>query len=88
MEVPAELKLRYLERRKEDLVICQQSLDAKQFTEIEKIGHQLKGNGATFGHPDLSVLGKNIELAAKAHDFTELEHRLKEFSHWIDEKSN
>lgn len=83
MEVPSEIKTKYLERRKHDLEVCLSSLINRQFDEIEKIGHQLKGNGATFGHPEISQIGKKLEDAAKFNKINEIEIALKELSMWV-----
>lgn len=83
MQVPYDLMARYIERRKQDLEDCMASLANKQFDEIERVGHQLKGNGATFGHPELSSIGKKLEQAAQVHNIEELETALKEFSQWV-----
>lgn len=83
MEVPNEIMSRYLERRKRDLEECLCSLESKQYSEIEKVGHQLKGNGLTFGHPELSAIGKKMEDAAVREDLEMIEKALKEFSSWV-----
>lgn len=83
MQVPYDLMARYIERRKQDLEDCMASLANKQFDEIERVGHQLKGNGATFGHPELSSIGKKLEQAAQVQNIEELETALKEFSQWV-----
>lgn len=85
MEVPSDIMNRYLDRRKRDLEECLSSLSSHNYQDIEKVGHQLKGNGSTFGHPELSVIGKKLELAAQAHDLVSLEKALKEFSEWVSE---
>ncbi len=87
MEVPNEIMQRYIERRKRDLEDCLASLQNLRYDEIERVGHQLKGNGTTFGHPDLSAIGKKMESAAQAHDLPTLESALKEFSEWVHKHS-
>lgn len=84
MQVPEDIKARYLERRRKDLEDCQESLSEKKFQIIEKVGHQLKGNGFTFGHPELSVIGKKLENAAILGDFQKIEIALKEFASWVN----
>ena len=83
MEVPNDIMARYIERRKQDLEVCLASLERKRYEDIEKVGHQLKGNGTTFGHPKLSTIGKKLEQAAHVHDVASLEVTLKEFSTWV-----
>lgn len=83
MEVPSDIMVKYIERRKRDLEECLASLELHKYDEIEKVGHQLKGNGATFGHPELSTIGKKMEMAAQGRDLETLEVALKEFSAWV-----
>lgn len=83
MEVPSEIMLKYIERRKRDLEDCLASFERHQYEDIERVGHQLKGNGATFGHPELSIIGKKLEEAAQVQDLENLQTALKEFSQWV-----
>lgn len=87
MEVPNEIMQRYIERRKRDLEECQASLQNLRYEDIERVGHQLKGNGATFGHLDLSVIGKMMESSAQAHNLPAVEMALQEFSKWVHKHS-
>lgn len=88
MEVPAEIHARYIERRKKDLELCLKSLRTKNFNELEKVGHQLKGNGETFGYAELSVIGRHLEDAAHQRDMLELEIALKDLSSWVNSHPN
>lgn len=88
MEVPAEIRERYIRRRKRDLEVCFSSLEANNFEELVKIGHQLKGNGSTFGHPQLSEIGKKLEAGACLKDHQEVEETLKELSLWLHNQLN
>ncbi len=88
MEVPSELLKRYTEGRKRDLADCIHSLETRNFVVIQRVGHQLKGNGATFGHPELSLIGNKLESAAVLKDLSNLDKALKEFATWLDTKTN
>lgn len=85
MEVPDDIQARYMERRKKDLETCLLSLEKKNFSELEKVGHQLKGNGLTFGYSELSSIGTHLEQAAYSCNLTELEKALKDFSRWVNQ---
>ncbi len=87
MEVPKELMAKYIKNRKQDFDGCLIFYTQQEFKKIEKVGHQLKGNGSTFGHPELSTIGKNLEEAAKVEDTDSLNAALKDFSHWIKKVS-
>lgn len=83
MQVPQEMMVRYIQRRKKDLEMCLASFEEEKFEELEKVGHQLKGNGRTFGHNDLTEIGMTMEQAAHERDRRALEDALKQFSHWV-----
>lgn len=83
MEVPCDILTRYFERRQRDLDVCRQSLKKHNFVELEKVGHQLKGNGETFGHPELSKIGKLLEDAAATCDRPNVEKAVNELSKWV-----
>jgi HPt (histidine-containing phosphotransfer) domain-containing protein len=69
MEVPLKLKLNYIERRKSEIPLCQTSLDQRDFKTLERVGHQLKGNGLTFGFENLAKIGADLESAAKSENY-------------------
>jgi HPt (histidine-containing phosphotransfer) domain-containing protein len=68
MQVPVELKRKYLERRIEDIQVLLSSLEVNDFAPALKLGHQVKGNALTFDFPQMAPIGIEIELAAKNHD--------------------
>lgn len=88
MEVPPELKGRYLERRQLDLKICWASFKKANFTILQKVGHQLKGSAQTFGHGELSDIGAELESAASMKDFLRIQRSLENFSRWMGEHSS
>jgi HPt (histidine-containing phosphotransfer) domain-containing protein len=72
MQVPIELKKKYLERRIEDIQILISSLENNDFEPALKLGHQVKGNALTFDFPQIAPIGQQIELAAKNQNKEEL----------------
>lgn len=84
MQVPDEMMIRYYERRKRDLIECVEHLRSGDLNFIEKVGHQLKGNGVTFGFPELSVIGGELEVAAQSGDHRVISKAMNKFSHWVD----
>lgn len=83
MDVPGDIQGRYVERRKKDLENCRLSLERGNFMELEKVGHQLKGNGVTFGFDELSAIGRQMEKAAHTKNLPDLERALELFSQWV-----
>lgn len=68
MKVPTELKIKYLNRRIQDLQRLCLSLDQDDYSEAIKLGHQVKGNAVTFEFPQMAFIGMEIERAAKKKD--------------------
>ena len=57
-----------------------ESLD---FAKVETIGHQLKGNAATFGFPDLALVGIDLEKAGINQDMALLVKGAIELERWL-----
>lgn len=85
MDVPQDMMIRYLERRTRELQDCERFLADKQFTKLEKVGHQLRGNGVTFGFPELSDIGMKLEQSSQDQDLPSTQEALEEFSRWVEE---
>ncbi|MFN8945485.1 MAG: Hpt domain-containing protein [Pseudobdellovibrionaceae bacterium] len=81
-------QIKYLERRKTDLENCFIAISCRQFEEIESIGHKMKGNGTTFGFPELSELGSEMEAAAKAKNQEVVLQLTKKFKQWFDSQTH
>lgn len=84
MQVPDQMLIRYFERRKRDLDECIQHLKNGDLRFIEKVGHQLKGNGVTFGYPELSTIGNELEVAAQSGDHHVISNAMNKFSEWVE----
>ena len=68
MQVPVELKIKYLSRRRLDIQKLKTSLDQGDYSFAAKLGHQVKGNAVTFDIPQIAFIGLEIEKAAKKQD--------------------
>jgi signal transduction histidine kinase/BarA-like signal transduction histidine kinase len=70
-ELPPEVQAlvpQYLDGRVNDLRRLSDALSGKDYETIRIIGHNMKGTGASFGFPQLTVAGALIEAAAKDRD--------------------
>jgi len=83
MELPLELRERYLIRREKDVVDCDVALVEKNSAVLERVGHQLKGNAATYGYPELGAIGADMENAAKNNNWAEMELQTEKFKQFI-----
>jgi CheY-like chemotaxis protein len=61
----AALRPRYLLHRQEDAVALREALEGQDFERMARIGHNMRGNGVSFGIPELSAIGEWIEAAAQ-----------------------
>lgn len=65
MLVPIEARQKYLERRKQDVIASKEALSKQDFSFLERLGHQIKGNAVTFGFDELTSIAIEIEQASK-----------------------
>ena len=70
MELSIEQKLKYLSRREAEIAILYESLNELNFENISHISHKLKGNGATFGYPEISSIADKIEIAISKSEYS------------------
>jgi HPt (histidine-containing phosphotransfer) domain-containing protein len=68
MEVPVELKIKYLSRRMQDIHRLKVALDQGDYSFALKVGHQVKGNALTFDVPQIAGIGHEMEKAAAGQD--------------------
>lgn len=94
-EISGPRKEKYLERRRADvqngLQAIQQS-SAEHSSErsfwdtIRTMGHQWKGNGSTFGFPEISEWGKTLEQAALSGNVNQARTILEQVRDWLNSK--
>lgn len=72
MQVPLELRKKYIQRRMEELHLLRESLDYNDFGPALRLGHQVKGNAATFEFPHIGSIGQQMEIAARNQNKEEL----------------
>ena len=63
-----EIVPKYLANRAKDCVSLREFLASANFTELKRIGHNMKGTGGGYGFEDISRIGAAIEKAALASD--------------------
>ncbi len=84
ISVPQNLLLKYKFSRKNDYMTCLESFVKNDLSHIERVGHQMKGNGETFGYPEISEIGKRLELAASKNDHSLIQIALNDLKNWIE----
>lgn len=85
MQVPVELKIKYLNRRIQDIQKLRDYLEQDDYSFALKLGHQVKGNAVTFEVPELSLLGCEIELAARNKDKEMVKNLVQKMENTIEQ---
>lgn len=58
-------------------------IDDKEFTQVRKIGHNIKGSGGGYGFQELTDIGKEIEFGGKDEDITQIASGLKKLKEFL-----
>lgn len=70
--IAARLMPAFLSRRVKDLARIEEELARNGFRVIERIGHNLKGVGCSYGFDGISEIGAAMESAGRLHDVGEI----------------
>lgn len=76
-------QIKYIIRRHEDFKVAKTALNAGDLSTLQTLGHKWKGNGATFGYPELGQLGEQLEIAAANQQLEEVNHLVSQFQTWL-----
>jgi HPt (histidine-containing phosphotransfer) domain-containing protein len=74
---------RFIEHRKRDAVEIRDGLARGAFEDIARIGHNMRGNGLSYGVAEIGALGARLESAAHAKDAAEIGAALVELEECI-----
>lgn len=83
--IPKEAKIKYLERRKDDLAACRQALSDNNYACLVGLGHQIKGNAITFGYNELGSIAIEMEALALKKDSLSLNEILNRFELFLNQ---
>ncbi len=87
VHVPADLAdliPDYLEWRRRDLQALHAALANDDLETVQKIGHRIKGTGASYGFPPLTEWGRALEMAARAGQRDAVERSLAELTDYLE----
>ena len=60
-----------------------QSLDEEDYAAIQRLGHNFKGSGESYGFPELTVLGSEIEQSARDQDRRQLQELAAKLNEYL-----
>jgi signal transduction histidine kinase/HPt (histidine-containing phosphotransfer) domain-containing protein len=75
---PAATKLfpKFLDHRERDAATIRGALERDDFETIATLGHNMRGNGVSYGFPEVSAIGQRIETAAVARNARRVSEQL------------
>jgi len=76
--VPNDLKMRYLARKKDEILRCLNQIENRDYESVRTLAHQMRGNAANFDFSLLEQLGILLERAATAEDFEQTKFLLED----------
>lgn len=78
-----ELAIEYLETRKQEIGALEESLSKNDLSTIATTAHKMKGVAESYGFPELTRLGSEMEKAAKAQSYELTQKILNEIKLYI-----
>ena len=81
----AHLAPRYLRNMRKELAALEAACAAGDFATLQRIGHNLRGTGGSFGFPRITELGTAIEQAAKQQDLPPIASATSELGVYLEE---
>ena len=79
-----ELVPEYLAERKREVAIFHKLMAQSDFERIRILAHNMKGNGRSFGFPELTVIGAAMERSAREASASALAGQLLELTGYLD----
>jgi len=80
----AALLPRYLEHREGDVTTLRDALAREDYETVARIGHNLRGNGVSFGFPELRAIGERIEAAARLRSDRDVREPIARLGDYLD----
>lgn len=82
LQIPEEMRRQYVSRRRGDLAKLMDAASRSDAEPFHRIGHQLKGNAATYGYMDLEALGVRLE-EMQTFNAEQAAGLIREFQDWL-----
>jgi len=74
----------YIKRRLEDVEILRALLKKREYKEIERCGHRMKGSGSGYGFNEISLVGAFIEKAGRAESIRRIEEGISKLQSYLE----
>jgi HPt (histidine-containing phosphotransfer) domain-containing protein len=81
--VAAKLRPRFIAHRAEDVATIRLALERSDYATVARLGHNMRGNGQSYGFPDIATIGERMEAAAGTHDVGGVREQLAALQDWV-----
>ena len=82
----AEMQEMYINHTSKELDKINNQLDLDSLEAIRVFGHNIKGSGGMYGFNEITNIGLQIEIAAKASDLDSIKSSLSELETFLKSK--
>ena len=82
----AEMQEMYINHTSKELYKINNQLDLDSLEAIRIFGHNIKGSGGMYGFNEITNIGLQIEIAAKASDLDSIKSSLSELETFLKSK--
>jgi len=84
LHLPEDVRRRYVQRRLLDFQHLEKELQTNSFSDFKRVGHQLKGNAASYGYPELEAIAESLESAGQNQNLDLAQLTLTKLKSWLD----
>jgi HPt (histidine-containing phosphotransfer) domain-containing protein len=74
---------KFIANRERDLGELRVALAQRDLECVARLGHNMRGNGASYGFPDISAIGERLETAAHVDDEPQMREALEALELWV-----
>ena len=74
----------YLADRRNEVKVLLDAATQKDFATLQSLGHQMKGSGGGYGFDHITVIGGQLESAAKAQDLPAIEQEIADLRDYLE----
>jgi HPt (histidine-containing phosphotransfer) domain-containing protein len=79
----ASLLPRFISHRAEDIATIGLALERGDYAVIARLGHNMRGNGHSYGFPDIAAIGERMEAEARTQNEAGVREQLAALQDWV-----
>jgi HPt (histidine-containing phosphotransfer) domain-containing protein len=76
--------VRYLSARVKEIPVFHDLLERLDFAELQRLAHNLKGTGTSYGFPNITRFGSAMEQASKKRDIQGVSREIEDLTKYVE----